>query len=343
MDKMCSKQIETKVIKASYNKIQEIGLNCNGTIFGGYVRDLFIAEYYTDMFKKENYDENKFWNNKYCKKYNARMIVSNDMDICFNSKEDSQEFVNKIHQVPEFSSVVVEYNNNNYNNSNIRFAKKLKISVIIGAIPFYSKGIECVLNVDMVVQHEHFKMEPPFMSLDFLCNGFILSKNSPKTFSRHTGTAIDNYSDYDRTMAIAFILQDLVNFKTKICLSPNVLDDDIYFNNNILRRILKMTYRKFPWSFTNLPFHTGKITNFSTDYSNDTCCICMENFKNTDTIAFTSNTSSDIVASAKMHYMCCLKYLKHQRICENDNQDKKIIFRCPYRNTIDFSNCYENI
>ena len=83
---MCDKVIKInyrREMRSLINQIKHIGLNSDGILFGGIVRDDIIGTHYRNLFieKKMNFD--KYWDNSYDIETKYRTILPNDIDIFF--------------------------------------------------------------------------------------------------------------------------------------------------------------------------------------------------------------------------------------------------------------------
>lgn len=341
------KGIQKMVIREAYDTVKDIGLECNGTIFGGFVRDEFIREYYTDQYYKsiscKITRKNKFWEKLFSHTTRGRYILPTDMDISFKNIEECNNFINKLKTIKHFENVKIcdEYYFPEYNTYAIESVKKIKIDLSIGNVPFYNDGVVVVINIDVLIEKSSNNMEPPFGKLDMLCNGFILKKDRCKRLSKNTGTIIDTYYDYVRAIKTVEILKDMVNFRTHICLSVHMDSVNFYtLNLDIMERIERMSERQFKWSFINMPFTIEVCKNVIENFD---CCICCKNFRRNDRISYTSIKNDGVIvnSSAKMHLYCCMKYLKTQRQeAEKHFENDRFIFKCPVRNNIDFAKCH---
>jgi hypothetical protein len=322
--------------RSAYNYIKNMALNKNGIIYGGFVRDEMISQYYTNKFQQThgNVPDNCYWNNIFSVETVARLLVPNDIDICFHSNVIAEEFINSVCCDTHFSKVIISAESNTgYYSSAIKSVQTLYIYVEVGGIPFYSKRTTLILQVDVVIPHN--PIFPPFGNLDMLCNAFIITKTGGTLFSNNTGTVLDKYDYKDKAKIISDIKENLLLFKTHICFVG-----DIYTNNNranllATRRILKMHSKDTPWTFLNLPFKTTIETNHVSDKKE--CIICMSEFIHGEIVAFTSNEG------CKMHYKCFMKYLLHKYIDLNKQNHGACILRCPYRSIIDFRDCSNNV
>lgn len=337
-----NKSVIPRVKRAAYQKLRDLSLQNNGIIFGGFVRDEFIKEYYTSEYNKNNIGENnidKYWDPRYMPSTSARTIIPDDMDVCFNNTEDAENFINCIKKTTEYSNIIMKDMGASarYYTPMILSVRELTIQIIIGAIPFVNEGTIITIKADIVIpKYKH--LEPPFKNLDMLCNAFIIKKDGSKVLSKHTGTIIDSYSDYERTMVTAQILKDLKDFKTVLSFNTNTANYRFILNIVAMKRLLKMHNKKFKWTFINMPF---KITNYKEDlYETKECCICKNIFNNDDKLAYTESAKEEtMIPCSFMHYNCCMKYLKYQMMNAPHYHTRKFVFQCPFRNEINFTRC----
>ena len=215
--------------RLAFEKLKHTGLDNNGTIFGGFVRDEYISEYYTDKFKREHNREDmnigeyceRYWNEEFSPETKARILMPKDMDISFKTREEADKFINELRSIPEFSKIwITSSNTSEYSRcmqDSLESIQHISIDMHYGREPFLSRGRLIKIDIDIVVPINK-NIEPPFDNLDMLCNGFILTKEG-KRFSKNTGTIIDMYSDYERAVVTPQILRDMLNFKTYICMT----------------------------------------------------------------------------------------------------------------------------
>jgi hypothetical protein len=190
-------------------------------------------------------------------------------------------------------------------------------------------------------------LQPPFNNLDMLCNGFIMSGTGDKTFSKHTGTIIDRYTDYEKAVVVPQILRDMRDFKTVLCMTTACSQKKTTINIIALNRINKMMQKPIPWSFTNMPFKQEIYQELTSDKCD--CCICSCDLQQDDQIAYTVSYKDDgtELPAAKVHVKCLMQYLHHQRDELQSNilpfDNKIAIFKCPYRNAISFARCNRDV
>ena len=336
-------EVILKVKRAAFNHIKNLALNNNAIIYGGFVRDEIISEYYTEKFNKEyeGVSEIYYWDKNISRDTLPRLLIPNDIDMCFYNDNEAKQFIEVIKQDEHFSNVIISNNiANKYYSSAIKTVTTLYVYVCMGKIPFYSQGTNIILQVDIIIPN--VQSCPPFGNIDMLCNAFIITKADGKKFSNNTGTEIDNYTYYEKAKIISEILNNLIEFKTHLCFVGDIYKQNSDIANIIsMRRILKLHNKQFKWTFLNLPFSTlveDKLDEISE------CIICAQEFNKGDHIAINNNALSN--NSCKMHYNCLMKYLHHQKVSfnrQNHNTNITYKFKCPYRNDIDFRNCCYNI
>lgn len=377
-----SRTMISKVKSGAFRDLRASVLEHNGIIFGGFVRDEYIAEYYyaeynklTTALKANEFNPEKYWDPTFFPETKARLLLPDDMDISFQDQQDADRFIVALKEKPEFERIIEHdvHQGNRYCPA-IQTIKEVIVVMSLGKIPFVTEGTAVTIKLDIVVTRQKNSM-PPFMNLDMLCNAFIIKKDpiasmqagrtiGTKVLSFSTGTYIDCCSDYERTMMSMQILKDMKDFKTVLCFR-GCLATDRESRNAInlvaMKRIDKMQKKAFPWKFINMPFSTklhGEPTIVAPPYlalcgdlieevapkeEQDECSICTTKFVENDKIAYTKYEptvkNGKILHSPCMHYKCLMKYLSYQKQEASPVQYRRFVFRCPYRNIIDFSRC----
>lgn len=371
---MCDKVIKInyrREMRSLINQIKHIGLNSDGILFGGIVRDDIIGTHYRNLFieKKMNFD--KYWDNSYDIETKYRTILPNDIDIFFRNENTSNIFIKKLKDfIGGFynSFVNIKYentfnNNNNYtNNYAFLLHKKITIHLVIGNT-LTNQGKALNLNIDLIeIDYNNQNMnnaayidyikhiEPPFYNIDFLSNIFITEKVNSSIITRIsncTGTEIDSMIFTKKTNITTKIINDIINFKTQFV---NNLD---YFNSEYINcyRILKMIERQYSWNITNIPFTFINITDLIEDVD-DKCCICLDDIiiNNTTKEEFKQEHLQIVKLTINkikpnyFHTNCFISYLKkEQKSRYIDEKTRKIECRCPFRNLFNFKDCHKNI
>lgn len=335
----------------AYKKLCSIALENNGIIFGGFVRDQIIAGHYSDLYyehhKKNNLslNESKFWNDNYMPETKKRLLIPDDIDISFSDEADINKFIYCVKNIKEFNSVsVTAILDNSYNLPIINYMRRMYIMINVGAIPFITEGISVIIIADIILPKTSF-VEPPFRNLDMLCNGFII-KNNEITFSKYTGTLIDNMSPVKRANIISKIMNDLINCKTIACFCNCGISKSL-LNVRALNRINKLYEKNMGWKVLNLPFNIKKISSkYPKNNYKEECMICLSEIKKKQLVSYMSVTSSngELINCAKIHYQCFMENLASQSAAIiEDNLNKVTVFKCPLRNEIDFSKCNKNL
>ncbi len=328
--------------RALVNHIKKLGLNNNGIIFGGLVRDEIIATHYREKFISKKLNFRHYWDKNYNPETNGRLIVPNDIDIYFKNNDNIKEFVDEIKTYVQLYAGIFQYENMN-NSRNIRNFNyslnlhlnhtKVYILIYIGRTISYA-GIRLKLEIDIISSDT--RIEPPFFNLDFLSNIFIMEKNNGIINIRPsncTGTPLDNMSIVSKSNKVSKILDDIINYRTQFIGNfTHLLDTE--FNN--CYRIIKMIDREYSWDITNVPFSPITIEK-DDDYK---CCICLEDIDNQKPLI-----SININPKCKnvLHKHCFITYLKTEQKKKNRNADNFIEIRCPFRNPFNFKDCFKSV
>lgn len=226
----------------SYSTIEPVIYKFNGIIYGGYIRDKMIREYYTDCYYSAGYDKSHFDNLKYAKSSIKRTIKPNDMDIYFKSVEIANLF---IQELATYGDIIVSFNNDFTYTGIYSLIHHKNITLIISNItlvfdisyPYKNTEIECI------------ELEPPFNNLDMLCNGFIMDNDGIR-YSSTTGTYMDDLCGNQRKKEITRIKFDIYECKTELTTIGGLKIEEPY----IIGRIAKMMNRQFKWTIINTPF-----------------------------------------------------------------------------------------
>jgi Ribonuclease G/E len=334
--------------RKAYDALKHTGFLFDGTIFGGFVRDEFISEYYTAKFNREYEDTTKYWDTKYMPETKARTLISNDMDISFKREADAICFIDAVRRIKEFETVVVADKTNRAEpysamRSVLQSIRQMVIYMRVGYIPFKSEGLIVNIYVDIVVPINPI-LQPPFNNLDMLCNGFIMTKEGGKQFSRNTGTIIDKFSDYERAVIVPQIIKDMHEFKTYICMTSTA-SMQRSINISALNRVRKLVSKKVNWTILNMPFKK-EIYKVPIDTSEKhDCSICLDVIEDGQEVAYTTIYKEEEgleIPAGKLHCKCMMQHLYCQQQSFNilDNHEERIFtFKCPFRNKITFTRC----
>jgi hypothetical protein len=337
----------TKIKRRAYDEIKRKCFQHNGIIFGGFVRDEYISEYYSAKYNKHYNNSNRYWDIKHSPETNPRLLIAKDIDISFKSQESANNFIEAIKDIKEFYEVCVvdrTYNTDNYSNvqSVLASIKQVFIYLRVGHIPFVNNGFIISMSIDVVVPNNPL-LQPPFNNLDVLCNGFIMTYENGKQFSRNTGTIIDNYSDYERAVIVPQILKDMFEFKTYICMTTNARNR--FINIDALKRIKKLFDKNEKWTILNMPFKKEIYTQ-EEGCEKAECPICYDSIDNNQIVAYTTSikeTDGEEIPTNKIHYDCMMQHLDCQihtvRNWTATSNEHIFTFKCPFRNNISFVRC----
>lgn len=343
-------QMRVRVQTQAYEMMQDLAFQHSGTIFGGYVRDHIISEHYTCEFAQKHgasRDHSRFWDHKFCPETKHRLLLPSDMDVTFKTMRDADNFIDAIRQTREYRHVnIVDVTPGGYYCAVVQSMRRVVITIIIGEVPFLSSGTLVSVKADVIVPKQNILLQPPFNNLDMLCNGFIMTKDGT-SFSQNTGTVMDNYPLLRKTQVTLGIIKDMIEFKTYLCFTRNTSRRRMLFNIIAFKRIEKMLAKKqCTWTFLNMPFIVDTYKKSDSTQDTEPCCICYSELEDADNVAFTTSKKNDgtEVMSSKMHYTCWMKNLHHQ--CRRGSyqwENGRAVFRCPFRNIIDFEQCQHDI
>jgi hypothetical protein len=326
--------------RAAYNSIKLMGININGIIFGGMVRDEIIATHYKSLFdehcKSDKKIYKKFWNMNYHVETAKRTLIPNDMDIYFQNNESAETFLTSLGTYASaFNGNIIVRNSILYDLSENLVHKKIAVNLYIGRTISYA-GIHMRLKIDVIINNSANNIiEPPFNNGDFTCNLFIMRKSIENNYeirlSNNTGTILDTMSFVKKINLQAKIMNDLIDNKTEF-IRTCFREDAEYING---MRILKMLDSNM--KITNLLFREIDETS-----STENCDICQMSLQTQETrpgtfIELLTNKHAINV----MHKPCFLKYLKNEVYKKNRNDiTNEIECRCTRRNLFNFKKSY---
>ncbi len=332
-----------KTKKAAYARLENIALNNKGIIYGGYVRDVMIAEEHARRFNMQHQESSdKFWDKSFSPETRGRLLIPNDMDICFYSVEEADYFIASLRQVTEFSDVVSSMYHNYYS-ANISCVQHVLIYIKkIGYVPFVNPGATIIIQIDVVIPKVN--IEPPFNNLDMLCNGFIMLQpdNTLRAvkYSSNTGTVLDDYTNVQKMQVVSGIVNDLVEFKTHLCFSSVYAPTRTDFNIMCMRRVMKMYNKTIPWTMYNSPI---QVTTQNAEATHE-CCICCSPIENGESMiqSISKKSNDEEIVGSRMHYKCGMDYFYHEKHKDPD-ESGVIVLTCPFRVPIDFRGHASNL
>lgn len=224
------------IIMNNYNELEDLLIKFNGIIYGGYVRDKMINNY-----------------------YGIELIKMTDIDVYFKTEEDSEILIKELYKY----GIITKTRTNKLDYAGIGLLLQFK------TINFRSdKDKSFILDISFPLKEMKdycHQLEPPFLNLDFSCNGFLLDKQGIH-YSITTGSYIDFLSPKRRLIEIREITYDMYLFKTTIIRENKVKYQEIYMK----MRIIKMMKKEISWKFVNLNLKKAKANK------EDRCECCDE-------------------------------------------------------------------
>lgn len=346
-----------EIKKILMRRIEREGLDSEGIIFGGAVRDHIISEAYTKRYmdvhhanKAKRYDSKKFWNVEHHPETAARTLLPDDLDIYFSKREQSEVFIESLRTMCTEQHMELEIEDSEEDPSRMSAeygrvlnVRKASVTTSVGKIPFMHSGYEITVHIDIVTPRYAIMIQPPFCHLDFLCNAFIKTKQGIM-YSNHSGTYIDTLPEIEKQVEVMKIYQDMIQFKTHFCRFEKINPRDVgLFGRNCysLKRIQKLLAKElFPWTISNLPLQVAKATP---DTLQNDCCICCQTLMLDERIIFMLKVKEGHeIKSALSHKDCFMEYLVSQKNqATNDHVEPRDTFKfmCPFRSEIDFTAC----
>lgn len=193
-----------------------------------------------------------------------------------------------------------------------RFIKSTKIKIAyinnndyIKFLKFFNKNLYLIEELNICIEITISKDEPPYKSNNYTCYGLLLDSKNNYYYSKNTGTPYDNIDNVEKKL-----IKEIINKETQYLRG-------FYSNYEILLDITRMI--DDGWKITNLPYNYSKNNKY-----NENCPICLNNLNN-------NNKEVINIFNYNIHFKCLNNYLLTQK--------NAILFKCPYRNSIDLNNC----
>ena len=336
--------------RAVCNSIKMFGINEEGIVYGGMVRDEIISTYYKSIFDDfvKSSDNNlrlydKFWDKKFHPVSIKRLLIPDDIDIFFKTNDRAEAFIEKlttfanlfngrvsIYNVPRTNSLFYVLGDN--------FAHKIiRIVFRIGkTFSFIGHKIEVKIDIIIKISDDFIDMEPPFNSADFTSNLFIMSKTSENKYeirlSKCTGTPIDEMSFLVKRRAEMNIIERMIEGNIEFIRKADSINAE-YINGC---RILKMLSKhSINYNITNLQFR-----DIASSPCTHTCDICLEVI-NQDATGQFIEIMTNKHATNVMHRKCFINYLiKEVANRYRNTETGHIECRCTRRNPFNFKDSY---
>lgn len=270
----------------------DLALSCKGTVYGGYVRDKIIEEYYTKLYFNNSEDkkilEDNYWEPEYdiCNK--KRILLPKDIDIHFIFESDYDNFIKKV--VKKFDMITLYLDTVNKKSSTL--TKKVRVMYEVGKK--LSEDGDCLFfELDVKITN---KSEAPFNSLDFYTNSLLMKKNKGNiNVSKNTGIINDCHGHFNYV-----ILNDIINmlYRGETKLVKKITNETDA--KKILIKTVEMIYDD--WKISNF----DKI--IKCENCEENCVICLEN-----------NPNLRIMNCSYVHDICLKKHIKSTMIHKENN------------------------
>lgn len=333
--------------RVAFNAIKLEGLNQEGLIYGGMVRDEIIAKYNKTLFDDfvktiETNRYEKYWDSSFHPESSKRLLIPDDMDIYFKNTQQSEIFITKIEEYAKsFNGYVSVYNvatnaglfyvlGNNFSH------KIVKVVFRIGrTLSFIGHRIE--IKIDVIVNLADQNIEPPFNSADFTSNLFVMAKTAPGNYeirlSNNTGTSLDEMSFVAKRRAEMKIIEDMIEGKTEFIRNVESLNAE-YINGSRILKLLSKHGNSF--QITNLLFKEISVSPCTQN-----CDICLEAISEGASDTFVEILTNKHAGNV-MHRKCFISYLTKEVANRYRHPNSNhIVCRCPRRNSFNFKESFK--
>jgi len=205
---------ENKIKHQMLRQIQNFLIENGFCIYGGYVRDTIVHDYYAKKFYKKMgvYADTKLYSDEnFLPEYKGRLVVPKDIDCFFNgTSKDLIECIQKLTKKGfdvdkdfEVCRVYPKFEGVDFVSTKIRLSNYTLL------------GLKHIFVKIDICHGTSVGLKPPFGKLDMLCNAFLLTKNGTQ-ISDNTGTFLDECDAIERKLFELKIIKDMLSFKTKI-------------------------------------------------------------------------------------------------------------------------------
>jgi hypothetical protein len=254
---MSTEKIKWKLMQQIVGSIQ----TTQGIIFGGYVRDRIIHDHYADLFYQNSENQNYRYGDPLFKPESLlRLLIPNDID-CFMHSSQIIVFKNilennllKIQEIHDAIPCSIYFPDVGPHILHTKWKITFATNPILKELLKF-KQIEVAIDI---LHSDIPNLKPPFGTIDFECNGIILTSDNDYKLADNIGK---NLSPKDKLNKINSIIEDIINLKAVV-----------YYDNLPKYRIINMIKKN--WTIKTRSF----ITEEKSD--NDVCFICLDIVKN---------------------------------------------------------------
>ncbi len=328
------------------NNIKMIGINEEGIIYGGMVRDEIIATHYKSLFDEfvkpmEPKPYNRFWDKTFHSESNKRLLIPEDIDIYFKTNDCATSFIQKltsyannfagrvlVHDVPRTNSLFYVLGEN-YEHKIVKMCFRIGRTFLFG-------GHKIEVKMDIIINTIDNDIEPPFNAADFSSNLFLMAKTSLNRYeirlSKNTGTPIDQMSYLSKRRAEMRIIENMIHGKIEFIRNIESINAEYINGLRIIKMLLKTDVE---YQITNLLFR-----EISVSYCSQNCDICLEMI-NADTPGSFVEIMTNKHAVNVMHKKCFIGYFTKEVAKKyRSTETGQIECRCTRRNSFNFKESY---
>ena len=290
---MSMSRVEYKMKK----DIAALVLKCDGTLFGGYVRDTILHNFWADKFyDTPGVDTSRYHDLTYLPETKDRLVVGSDIDVMIHSDKVTDffsELTKNQYTIVKHKSSTLGYTFKD--DARLMGVKHDKIIVAPSVHPLM-KSLTPIITVEIDLVHSNNYTED-MMSLDFQCNGVIITSNGD--FSIHPAL-VSNNDPFVKKRMLDHIMSDISN---RIAVKVNQV---------MPYRVDKML--KKGWILKGEYLEAQKYTSDGTEH----CALCLDAFKNNVAVR-------GLCCKGRLHQKCFKKLIQHDRT--------SCIYCCAYMDT----------
>lgn len=206
------KKTRWKLMQEIVQTIQEV----NGCIFGGYVRDKIIHDYYATLFYQNPDNINLKYADPFCDtKTILRLLLPSDID-CFMHTSQIKILKKKLEQkLLSVEEIAIDFPCNIYFPDTPIDILHTKWKVTFNVHPLVSKLIgKTPFSIPIDILHSTIpNLKPPFGTIDFECNALILTSDDEYKLAYEVGK---NLPPKEKLEKLNHIISNIIQKKTAV-------------------------------------------------------------------------------------------------------------------------------
>jgi hypothetical protein len=252
----------TKITWKLINYIVKLAHESDAIIFGGFLRDQIIHNYYARKFYQDSLIDNTKYDDKtYAPHLIDRLLIPRDIDLYINNNNISI-FENKL---IDLGFSIKKKNNcfSNYSLNELLLLSKFELTInkkkdsILKVFSSILKNF--TYNIDIIHSDEPHGYK--YLNYDFECNGLMLTKDNQYLLSYEILINQHNLSPDNKQLLIQKIFDDIINYRAIL----------VKNSDNLKYRIHHMLYKK-KWNINS----TLLISSYHDILPDKDCIICHE-------------------------------------------------------------------